>query len=495
MSSDHETAGTCEAAWGATAGEIAGALEGVRLDGPSSTVFTGLSTDTRTLSPGALFWALEGERFDGHDFIPQALERGAAGVAGRRERVLGTAVPKDRAVIGVPDPLESLGDLASWWRHGSPAAVAALTGSVGKTSTKELAAAVLDLAGPTLRTRGNLNNLIGLPLTLLGLREEHRYAVVEMGMNRPGEIARLTDIADPDVGLITNVARAHLEGLGGIEAVARAKAELLDRMRPQGTAILNGDDVLLMAEARRCRGKVVTFGLGPGNQVRAEKVRSLGRRGTGFVLVMEGRRSEVRLRVPGRQNVWNATAAAALAGNLGIPLETVARGLTRFGGVPGRFTILDLSGGGVLVDDTYNANPSSLEAALDSLADLVEEGGRKIVCLGDMLELGRETVSAHVEAGRMAAERGAAHVLALGEHAEDVLRGALDQGLTAPSAHRASSHEDMAETLLNLLEPGDVVLLKGSRGMRLERVRDRVCRADGKGGRGGTGQEHSGGGR
>jgi UDP-N-acetylmuramoyl-tripeptide--D-alanyl-D-alanine ligase len=483
------------ASWGRiTAGEVAGAARGVLLEGSPDAVIAGVNTDTRSLEPGELFWALSGERFDGHDFMGLALEQGASGVVGKSDRVQPLPLPPGRVVVGVEDPLTALGDLASWWRREHGAAVAALTGSAGKTTTKEMAAAVLDLKGPTLRNRGNLNNLVGLPLTILGLRGDHRYAVLEMGMNRPGEIARLTEIADPDVGLITNVARAHLEGLGDLQAVARAKAELLDRMRPDATAVLNGDDALLMAEARRFEGRTVTFGLGPGNRVRAERVRALGRNGTRFDLVSGEARAEVRLRAPGRQNVLNALAAAALAGGLGLDLGSVSEGLEMFRGVPGRFTVLDLPGGGILVDDTYNANPSSLEAALDSLADLVGEGGRFIVCLGDMLELGRETVSAHLEAGRMAAERGAAHLLVLGDQADHVIRGALDGGLAAERTHRMHDHGEMADGILDLLENGDVVLLKGSRGMRLEKVVERISGTARKGGRHGLDQEGSGGG-
>jgi UDP-N-acetylmuramoyl-tripeptide--D-alanyl-D-alanine ligase len=483
------------ATWGRiTAGEIAVAAKGALLAGSARRVIAGVTTDTRTLRPGELFWALVGERFDGHEFMGAALERGAAGVVGEKARVEAMTLPQGCVAVAVEDPLTALGNLASWWRHAHRAEVAALTGSAGKTTTKEMAAAVLDLNGTTLRNRGNFNNLIGLPLTLFALGEEHRYAVLEMGMNRPGEIGRLTEIADPEVGLITNVARAHLEGVGDIRDVARAKGELLDRMRREATAVLNGDDALLMAEARRFQGNVVTFGLGSGNRVRAERVRPLGRGGARFDLVEGEDRTEIRLRVPGRQNVLNALAASAVACSLGVDLKTVSQGLERFKGVPGRFTVLDLPGGGILVDDTYNANPSSLEAALDSLADLTGGQGRVIVCLGDMLELGRETVSAHLEAGEMAAERGAAHLLVLGEQADHVIRGALDRGFAAERAHRMRDHEEMVNGIMDLLEDGDVVLIKGSRGMRLEKVVERVAGADRKGGRHGLDPKGSGGG-
>lgn len=478
------------ASWGlVTAEEIAAAVGAERLTGPVGAVMSGLGTDTRTLKPGELFFALRGERFDGHDFIPAALELGAAGVVCDSSWAGATSPAGDRAVIAVRDTLRALGDMASWWRHNHTAAVAALTGSSGKTTTKEMAAGVLELEGSTLRSRGNFNNLVGLPLTLFGLRGEHRYVVLEMGMNRPGEIGRLTEIADPQTGLITNVARAHLEGLGDIRAVARAKAELLDRMSPKGVAILNGDDGLLMAEASRFKGDLVTFGLGPQNDFRAEGMQDMGRKGTSFTLVCDYGRIDVRMSAPGRQNVWNALAASALTVKSGASLENVARGLAAYKGVPGRFAVMDLPGGGILVDDTYNANPSSLKAALESLGGLAAGGGRIIICLGDMLELGRETVPAHLEAGRMAAEHGAEHILAMGDQADHVIRGALDSGFPADRVHRIRNHEEMADGILDLFEKGDLILLKASRGMQFERVLERLCGTGRKGGLHGIGQE------
>lgn len=484
------------ASWGlVTAEEIAAAVGAERLTGPAAAVMSGIGTDTRTIRPGELFFALRGERFDGHDFITTALERGAAGVV-CETNLTGSTVPAgERPVIAVRDTLRALGDMASWWRHEHAASVSVITGSAGKTTTKEMAAGVLELEGSTLKSQGNFNNLVGLPLTLFGLEGEHRYVVLEMGMNLPGEIARLTEIADPQVGLITNVARAHLEGLGDIRAVARAKAELLDRMSPEGVAILNGDDALLMAEASRFQGVLLTFGLGPSNDFRAERVRDMGREGTSFMLVSEGGRIDVRLSVPGRQNVWNALAASALAMKSGASPENVARGLAAYRGIPGRFTVMDLPGGGILVDDTYNANPSSLKAALESLGGLAAGRGRIIVCLGDMLELGREAVPAHLEAGRMAAEHGAEHILAMGEQADHVIRGALDRGFPAGRAHRMRNHEEMADAILDMLEEGDLVLLKASRGMRFERVLERLCGTGRKGGRNGLDQAGPGGGR
>lgn len=458
-------------AWGkVTAGEIARAMQGDVVSGDPRTRIAGVGTDTRALSPGKIFWALRGERFDGHDFLDQALEQGAVGVVAEADALRGRSFSENAVAIAVADTLKALGDLAGWWRHAHGVRVAVLTGSAGKTTTKEMASGILSLDEKTLHNPGNFNNLIGLPLTLLDLREEHRRAVLEMGMNHPGEIARLTEIADPDVGLITNVARAHLEGLGDVRAVARAKAELLDGMSPKGTAVLNGDDPLLMNEALRFRGRVLTFGLRGDNDMQAERIRDLGRKGIAFVLHYEEHEEEIRLNVPGRQNVMNALAAAALSTAMGVSIPIMVQGLAAFQGIPGRFSLLDLPGGGLLVDDTYNANPSSLRAALDSLAPLVRGQGRVIAGLGDMLELGRETVPAHLEAGRMVAERGVHEILALGDHAEEVVRGAVEGGLPLERARIVQTHEEMANGIHTLLRDGDVVLLKASRGMRLDRV-------------------------
>ncbi len=483
------------ALWGRiTADEIAKAVSGERIAGPGDSAISGFSTDTRRLGNGDLFWALRGDRFDGHDFIREAFNRGAAGVVADSARITGKDVPRGRLAIVVPDTLKALGDLASWWRHAHSAWVAVITGSAGKTTTKEMAAVVFEKDGPTLRSEGNFNNLIGLPLTLLRLRGEHRRAVLEMGMNRPGEIARLTEIADPDVGLITNVARAHLEGLGDIRAVAVAKAELLDVMSAGSTALLNGDDPMVMAEAHRFRGRVLTFGLHQGNDFRAGSVQDLGRNGSAFDFETGKECVRIHLAVPGRQNIRNGLAAASMAAVSGIPLPVIAEALESFRGIAGRFTVVDLPGGGLLVDDTYNANPSSLEAALFSVGTLVPKGGRIIAGLGDMLELGRETAPAHLEAGRMAAERGVSHLFVMGEQADLIIRGALEGGLPEHCTHRMRNHEEMAGGIQTVLEREDVVLLKASRGMHFERVVERLRGANAKGGRHGLDQEGPGGG-
>ena len=270
-----------KAKWGEiTAGAITAPIQGELISGPPEAVLGGLSTDSRKIIPGQLFWALKGERYDGHDFVEQAIDKGAAGIVMAKGYRPEIPAGRNPVVIAVTDTLKAIGDLGNWWRRQHSIPVAAITGSVGKTTTKEMAASILGLHAKTLKNEGNLNNLIGLPLTLLLLEEAHRRAVLEMGMNRPGEVARLTEIADPDIGLITNVAKAHLEGLGNIEAVARAKVEMLEKMSKEAQTILNGDDGLLMKVASPIQRRVITYGLGPRHPIRADKIRSLGKEGT-----------------------------------------------------------------------------------------------------------------------------------------------------------------------------------------------------------------------
>ncbi len=451
---------------------------GARLaTGRSETRITGISTDSRRLRPGELFWAIKGERYDGHDFAGQALSQGAAGVVvevgfwdriGVRQRAeLGGY---GKAVFLVEDTLYALGELGGWWRRQHHVKVAAVTGSAGKTTTKEMTAAILHRVAATLRNPGNLNNLIGLPLSLLGLTPAHRYAVVELGMNRPGEIARLAEIAQPDVGGITNIALAHTEGVGDLAGVLRAKWELVAGMPEHAPVVLNGDDDRLMARASGLERPRIFFGMRQHCHVRAQRIRDHGTRGCTFDLHYGEEVRRIRLRVPGRQNVMNALAAAALGLALGATGEQVAQGLESFQGLAGRFQISRLPRGMMLVDDTYNANPASLGAAVESLPGLLRGKGRLIVALGEMLELGGAAPRAHREAGARLAALNPAALLALGEHALEVVRGATEAGYPAERASTVGSRDELRERLQELMRPGDVVFLKGSRRMGLEKV-------------------------
>jgi UDP-N-acetylmuramoyl-tripeptide--D-alanyl-D-alanine ligase len=457
--------------WGLiTAQEILSPIGAARISGNPRTILTGISTDSRSIRRGECFWALKGDRYDGHDFAGQAIREGASAIVIQPDRFEDETEREAVVVIAVEDTRRSLGDLAAWWRRQHRVQVVAVTGSAGKTTTKEMTAAILEQDHRTLRNPGNLNNLIGLPLTLLRLEETHERTVLEMGMNRPGEILRLTEIADPDVGVITNVGMAHLEGVGDVEGVAKAKVELLEKISPRAKVVLNGDDERLMRTAAPFRKEGLTFGIGTGNDVRAEKIRDLGGEGIAFLLVCPAGSVDVRVRPAGLQNVLNALAAASAGLCLDEPLERVAEGLRRFSGMRGRFNIIALREGATLVDDTYNSNPLSLRAALDSIQSLVEKGGRIIVALGEMMELGAATVSAHREAGRWVGELRPHYFLAMGEHARDMLEGAAQSGMPSYRFEAVRTLEEMQERIKGEMRQGDLIFLKGSRKMGLDKV-------------------------
>ena len=378
-------------------------------------------------------------------------------------------------ILCVEDTLEALGDLAHWWRMKHPVLVGAITGSVGKTTTKEMAAHILSLRHETLKTEGNLNNLIGLPLTLLGLEERHGRAVVELGMNRPGEIARLTRIANPDVGVITEVGEAHLQGLGNLLGVARAKLEMAQEMGNEALLVINGDNAMLRDMAGQYGRKVLFFGFDAHNEIRALGVKRAEGRSTEFMLAYGDQQVGVRLKVPGRHNVMNALAAAGLCIGMGEELGVIAQGLSHFTGMEGRFQIINLPSGITLVDDTYNANPVSLKAALEAVRELTTQGRDLVIGLGDMLELGGEAERAHVEAGKWVAELSPRLFVCLGQYADQMVRGAVDAGLSRQNIVVVRNTDEMAHALESGIDDGCTILLKGSRMMRLDKVKEMIC--------------------
>jgi len=354
------------AQWGKIAvKEVVSALGGRQIYGSPDKLMRGLSTDSRTMLPGQMFLALRGERYDGHNFLSEAVDAGAAGVIVESDTAIHKELTNNNLiVITVSSTLKALGDLAMWWRRQWGGRVIAITGSNGKSTTKEMAASILSLKANTMKSPGNFNNLIGLPLAVLSLEEGHEMAVLEMGMNRPGEIARLTQIAEPDIGVITNVARAHLEGLGDLDGVVKAKGELLEVMSKKSTAILNGDDGSTVRLASTFQGPIVTFGLGKMNQVRAGNIKRIGACTQAFNIYMDNERIRVKINLPGIHNVFNALGGAAIALCSSTSKELIAQGLEDFRPLKGRFQIIDLKDGIQIIDDTYNSNPSSLIAAL-----------------------------------------------------------------------------------------------------------------------------------
>lgn len=462
--------------WGKiTVSDILTPIGGELASGNPHTVIGGLSTDSRKIHAGDLFLALKGETYDGHHFVEMAFDKGACGAILEGGQIPDIPGKGPRVLIMVRDTLRALGDFASWWRHGHEAVVAVITGSAGKTTTKDMTESILGLGAPTLKNEGNLNNLIGLPLTLLTQEVHHRRVVLEMGMNRPGEIRRLTEIADPDIGLITNVAKAHLEGVGDIRGVARAKVELLEKISPDAQAILNGDDELLLEEATPWGQGVITFGLGSKNHIRASHIRHRGQEGVSFFLQREGGPPFlVELGVPGIQNVYNALAASAIAFAVNEGQEGIVQGLSRFRGAKGRFSVITAPGGVTIIDDTYNSNPSSLKAALDTLMAWGTDTSAMIVALGDMLELGREAAMAHREAGYAIAALNPRCFVAMGSHAFHMIEGARERGFPSEMTILVRDHEGMIEVIKRLMKKGDLILLKGSRRMRLEKVVDEL---------------------
>ncbi len=419
---------------------------------------SGISTDSRNLEPGSLFIPLCGERFNGHDYIGQAVKGGAVACLSE-EVVAGLTVP----VVRVNDTLKALGDIAATYRLQLKGPLVAITGSAGKTTTKEMLATILEQVAPGLKTAGNFNNLIGLPLTLLQLKEEHQWAVIEMGTSALGEIERLTEIAQPTIGVITNVGAAHLETLHGLDGVSRAKGELFAGLQG-GTAIINLDDPRV-AQLPVANGvKKLTYGLSEQAQVRGANAVETSS-GLEFDVQANDGVVRVKMKIRGAHNVSNALAAAAAALEMNIPLEKIASGLESFSAVGGRSDVMTLADGGLLIDDSYNSNPLSATAALETLRTL-PGSGRRIAVLGDMLELGENSQALHEELGALAAQV-ADIVIAVGEFSADICGGG---GMETDRCVAVENAAAAGEALLKHYRPGDRVLVKGSRGVHLEQV-------------------------
>ena len=435
--------------------------------------FDAVGTDTRALSPQALFVALKGDRYDGHDFISQAVQKRAAGAMiqksglGIEDRGLSGRLP----LLIVDDTKKSLGTLAAYWRNKFDMPLVALTGSNGKTTVKEMLASilreacsaqttVLDPQSCVLATRGNLNNDIGVPLTLLELEAGHRYAVIEMGMNHAGEIRYLARLAVPDVALINNAGAAHVEFLGSVEAVARAKGEIFEGLKPDGTAVINADDRHAGLWRELAGGRsVVDFGIE--HRAAVSATYQLSWLESEIVLKTPQGVARALLKAPGLHNVRNALAASAAAVALKVPAPAIAKGLERFSGTRGRLQRKAGMRGAMLIDDTYNANPDSARAAI---AVLARAPGKRLLVLGDMGELGPGAAEMHAEVGRRARESGVERLLTLGELSAHATRA------FGPGARHFTRIEELLAEIENALAPDVAVLIKGSRSMRMERV-------------------------
>jgi UDP-N-acetylmuramoyl-tripeptide--D-alanyl-D-alanine ligase len=457
-------------------GEAALAAGAQLVSGAADARIEGVFSDSRTPVKGALFVALVGENHDGSEFAAQAARDGAAAVlvpAASVARVRGQLGSHPAAVLAAADTGRALGHLGGAWRaHFGDLRVVAITGSTGKTSTKELIAAVLATAGPTLKTEGNLNNEVGVPLTLLRLGPEHRYAAIEAGMNHLGEIARLAGYIDPDVGIVTNVGPVHLEGCGSIEGVAHAKGELFHALRESGTAVANADDVRVLAQARLSRRRLITFGASVSSHVRLVSAHHGGPGLRVELQFPDGKKRLAELQLIGTHNGHNAAAAAAVGSSFGLEPDRIVEGLASAKTPGRRMRPVRLPGGGLLIDDCYNANPQSTKAALLTLTHLAPKNGRAIAVLGDMLELGPTELDLHRDVGRFAAGAGLALLVCFGERARAIGEGAVEGGVKLENVRYATEPREAVEIVRKEAKPEDVILVKGSRGMKMERISD-----------------------
>jgi UDP-N-acetylmuramoyl-tripeptide--D-alanyl-D-alanine ligase len=437
---------------------------GALLGGDLGIAVGGISIDSRSLGVGDAFFAIHGERLDGHGFLRDAVGRGAACLV---IHSVPDDLPPGVPVVLVDDTTAALGRLGAWHRQRFAIPVAAVTGSNGKTTTKEMMAAVLGALGPVLKPESSFNNQWGLPLTLLKLTAEHRAAALELGTNKPGEIAALAEIARPTIAAVTTVSSAHTEFLGSLDGIQTEKSALVRAIPADGAVVLNADDPRVLAMRAASRARVWKFGAMKAADIRAAEITDTPA-GVTFVLqIPEGRRA-VRLRFAGRHNVTNALAAAGVGVARGLPLEAIANGLEAARPAKGR-CVWRRAGALRILDDTYNANPASVHAALDTLSASAV-GMRRVVVLGDMLELGSIADALHQEIGRAVAASGAAEFVGLGRRSRIAVEAAREAGLS--ESHHAETFEDTVAHLLKRLAPGDAVLVKGSRGMRMERVVD-----------------------
>jgi UDP-N-acetylmuramoyl-tripeptide--D-alanyl-D-alanine ligase len=451
--------------------DILEATDGDLMCGDAQRVFSGISIDSRTISREDLFVAIKGDVHDGHSFVGSVVASGIRGLVLDRGKT--QSLPKEKfkskgvVCVTVENTIKALGDLAAFRRKRSNVTVVAITGSNGKTTTRKMTALVIARRFSTLATSGNFNNEIGLPLTLLKLDNTHERAVLELGTNRPGEIRRLAEICLPAIGVITNIGPAHLEGLGSIEGVLREKAELLEKMSPDGTAVLNADDARLLKLARETSLPVLLYGLSEIAEIRARDVKEKGP-GISFTLMLPSGHIGIDLNAPARFMVSNALAAAAVGHLLGLSAREIKDGLENFKIDRGRMNIFKTVNGVNIIDDTYNANPGSMSAALTTLKSL-KGAHRGVFVAGDMLELGKHAESMHREIGALAAKSNITRIYVTGAFADFVEAGARNGNMEGREIVRGTK-EEILDDLTDWIQPGDWILIKGSRGMRMENI-------------------------
>ena len=452
-----------------TVAQIVEATRGSLVQGNLHAEVVRINTDSRQAAQGDCFVALAGENFDGHDFLEATVTRGASALVVREGSGFVPA-PAEVAIVAVPDTLYALGHLARFHRQQYTLPVVGITGSNGKTSSKEMLARILEQDRNVLKNKGNFNNLVGVPLTLLQLNPQHQVAVVEMGINVPGEMARLVEISRPTVGLITNIQPAHLQGLKSADAILAEKGKLLQSLGPEGIAIINLDDERLPGFAKGLAARQITYSVtDPSAEVHVTGKVHHDDRGSTFKLALRGENIDVFLPVLGMHQARNAVAAAAAAYALGVSASAVARGLASHLPVTQRMQVQQLADGTRIVNDTYNANPVSVVAAVEAVASV--RGGRPfMVVLGEMRELGERSAVLHHQVGEKVGFLGVDRLITLGEMAEEIGKGAQLAGMRPEQCCHAQDHGEVVALLRENWQSGAWILIKGSRGMRMEQV-------------------------
>ncbi len=444
--------------------ELLSAVDGKLLWGNPDSVFSGITTDSRKVAKDNLFIPLIGEKFDGHDYIEHCFEAGASICLTQKE------IPerKNCSAVMVKDTAKALRDIAAWHRNKFDIPVVGITGSVGKTSTKDMVACVLSKKYDVLKTQGNFNNEIGLPLTLLNLEPGHEAAVIEMGMSGFGEISRLTAVAQPKVAVITNIGVSHIEKLGSQQGILKAKLEILEGLKPDGLVVLNGDDPLLREQKGKLDFRTVFYGMDKATDYCAESYDSLGEEGTSFSVTINNSLYKVKVPVPGVHNVYNALAAIAVGIEMKIPVETIIDGIAEYS--PGNMRQNIISHKGMkIINDAYNASPQSMQAAINVLEELSAKS-RGIAVLGDMLEMGAMSGELHYSVGEFIKEKKISYLITVGKESKNISEAVADSENNSIKLYHFDNNPDALNFLQNTVKQGDYILIKGSRGMKMEQI-------------------------
>jgi UDP-N-acetylmuramoyl-tripeptide--D-alanyl-D-alanine ligase len=454
--------------------EVESGTGGMQVRGAQTATFTNVSIDTRTIAPGALFFAIRGPNQDGHRFIPDAFARGASGAVVAKDYEYPGEFPEGCVLIQVADTHEALKSLAHSVRLAWPGILVAVTGSMGKTTTREFAYQLMKSQFTAYQTPGNYNNLFGLPLALLGLSPQHEVGIFEMGMSEAGEIAEMCRIAVPTTGILTNVAPVHLQFFDSIEKIAEAKGELVEGLTADGTLIYNADDPLVCRLARRFSGHKISFGQSEASDIRAEKIELLDLYTTRFQLSCDGKTKTISLPFAGAHYVLNALPGIALCRNNNISLEKITESLRKLQPVAMRGRTLRFKKGFTLIDDSYNSNPRALMKMTEVLSG-TPSFSRRILLAGEMLELGPDSPRLHFECGSFAVKHHTDIVIGVQGAAQEIVRAALEAGLPQEQTHFFSEADTAASFVNTLVQPGDLLLVKGSRGVHMEKIVKNLC--------------------